>query len=635
MNLFQEAKEVLDKSGKVNPLGPYGRQKLTGREVSTYFRRNKVKDAKLRKAVEVALDLGGAMSVAQREIKKFYGDKIANSPEVKSALKYANESVEFTLDTISEDEIKVDHENPKDRADQKKFRKIIQLGKQAKIKLLDGGGRGYRAQGNKSQVQKFKQLVSKEFGKSVSFSEDAEEKAKLALKHAQDRKRLKDQQKSEKERLNMGEALTNMPEPVQNQLSRLRNKRMDVKYGSPEYVRIGKQIDQIMSRYAKKLNNEVEKVKENKKFNEFDTVRKMWEDALEKKNLKESNLKEVSLDNNMMQRHFANVWATKDAKIYRVLAQLVNQDGFVDNRKAYQKNPKDYLNRLRDIAKNPKKYEKSFGRNFAQYINNPKPGQNYAKLPESLEEQSMGDKIGMLFKTKDKKEIDGIANLMNMTSVKVLQSMMRQNPKGFKRMAKKMGELPAMEEKEILNSFELNEVTDKEINMAKKLSKDMEKVKKGYQQIAKTGDKTLKSTGFNATYESILKAQQKVLSLIGELTTMKQISDRGASRKKDAQGRPIMSSNIMDSYREMREDELKEESITYQLKIKNKNGPEYKKFEKSARMMKLKMSSKMNAGNKLVAVLNGTKKNLRDFDAVVRGRQSYGDPSTVKHFDEK
>ena len=75
----------------------------------------------------------------------------------------------------------------------------------------------------------------------------------------------------------------------------------------------------------------------------------------------------------------------------------------------------------------------------------------------------------------------------------------------------------------------INEVTDKEINMARKLSKDMEKVKKGYQQIAKTGDKTLKSTGFNATYESILKAQQKVLSLIGELTTMKQISDRGAS----------------------------------------------------------------------------------------------------------
>ena len=177
MNLFQEAKEVLDKSGKVNPLGPYGRQKLTGREVATYFRRNKVKDAKLKRAVEVALDLGGAMSVAQKEIKKFYGNKIANSPEVQSALKYANESIEY--------------------------------------------------------------------------------------------------------------------------------------------------------------------------------------------NIKE-DLQEVSLGNNMLRKDFPNVWASKDAKLYRVLAQLVSQDGFVDNMKAYKKNPKDYLNRLRNIAKNPKKYEKSFGPNFSQ-----------------------------------------------------------------------------------------------------------------------------------------------------------------------------------------------------------------------------------------------------------------------------
>ena len=59
-----------------------------------------------------------------------------------------------------------------------------------------------------------------------------------------------------------------------------------------------------------------------------------------------------------------------------------------------------------------------------------------------------GDAISKIFKTKDKKEIDGIANLMNMTSLKVLQSMQKQNPKGFKRMTAKMGELPAMEEVE-------------------------------------------------------------------------------------------------------------------------------------------------------------------------------------------
>ena len=93
MNLFAESKKVLDKDGKVNPLGPYGKQKLTGREVSTYFRRNKVSDAQIKKAVEVALDLGGADTIARKEIKKFYGDKILKSKEVQTALRYANESV--------------------------------------------------------------------------------------------------------------------------------------------------------------------------------------------------------------------------------------------------------------------------------------------------------------------------------------------------------------------------------------------------------------------------------------------------------------------------------------------------------------------------------------------------------------
>ena len=93
MNLFAEAKNVLDKDGKVNALGPYGKQKLTGREMSTYFRRNKVKDATIKKAVEVALDLGGADTIARKEIKKFYGDKVLKSKEVQQALQYANEAV--------------------------------------------------------------------------------------------------------------------------------------------------------------------------------------------------------------------------------------------------------------------------------------------------------------------------------------------------------------------------------------------------------------------------------------------------------------------------------------------------------------------------------------------------------------
>lgn len=103
MNLFQEAKSVLDKDGKVNPLGPYGKQKLTGREISTYFRRNKITDPEIKKAVEVALDLGGAFDIAGKEIQKFYGRAVRNSKEVKDALVYANESVTVDGDSLEEE----------------------------------------------------------------------------------------------------------------------------------------------------------------------------------------------------------------------------------------------------------------------------------------------------------------------------------------------------------------------------------------------------------------------------------------------------------------------------------------------------------------------------------------------------
>jgi len=116
MNLFYEAKKVLDKDGKVNALGPYGKQKLTGREIQTYFRRNKVKDKVVRKAVEVALDLGGAMDIAIKAIKDYYGNKILKSKEVQYALKFANEeSFRDSFDMLDEDYKKVIKMYPRDR----------------------------------------------------------------------------------------------------------------------------------------------------------------------------------------------------------------------------------------------------------------------------------------------------------------------------------------------------------------------------------------------------------------------------------------------------------------------------------------------------------------------------------------
>ena len=208
MNLFQESKKVLDKDGKVNALGPYGRQKLTGREMSTYFRRNKVKDAQIKKAVEVALDLGGAMSVAQKEIKKFYGDKILKSKEVQHALKYANEEVVKEDTDLSED-----------------YRKLAKYGmgtetsKSARVgleldfydskgnkkfgKILQKTNTGYLVKDDKGKKHVLKYLDRKKAKDMLKpnyvHTEDAEKKAELALKHTREKEALAKKHEREKE----------------------------------------------------------------------------------------------------------------------------------------------------------------------------------------------------------------------------------------------------------------------------------------------------------------------------------------------------------------------------------------------------------------------------------------------------
>lgn len=218
MNIFQEAKQILDKDGKVNALGPYGKMKLTGSEVASYFRKNKVSDPEVKKAVEVALDLGGAYDVARKEIAKFFGDKILKTKEVQQALRFANE------ETVSE-----------------------------------------------------------------------------------------------------------------------------------------------------------------------------------------ANLQEVALDQNMLQRQFPNVWATKDSKVFRVLWKQMSLDGYVDLKKDYEKDKKAFVDSLRQVAKNPKKYENIYGRNFAQFIEKPRKDQAFS---EEISEGTMAIGIFDNNPSEKKKAIAGMQKLL-------------------------------------------------------------------------------------------------------------------------------------------------------------------------------------------------------------------------------
>ena len=102
-----------------------------------------------------------------------------------------------------------------------------------------------------------------------------------------------------------------------------------------------------------------------------------------------------------------------------------------------------------------------------------------------LDEKNMssGDMIKKLFKLKNDKEISGVANLLNMTDVKVLKSMQKQNPKGFARMAAKMGELPAMEEVEVQESVEKTTEKLVERNMLGRLAKQLQLNEEGKQKM--------------------------------------------------------------------------------------------------------------------------------------------------------
>ena len=94
-------------------------------------------------------------------------------------------------------------------------------------------------------------------------------------------------------------------------------------------------------------------------------------------------------------------------------------------------------------------------------------------------------------------------------------------------------------------------------------------------------------------------------------------------------------SNEFNTYRnmiDMWEENLQEATIVY--KVKGIQKPETDKFNQSAKMMKLKISFKKQ-GSDTHVTMTGNKKQLRDFDSVARGKSSYGDPSSVQHFDEK
>ena len=98
-SLWESFKAERVKDGKVVPNSPMGKSKLTGREVSQYYRDNPAakraaRDEKTKLAIELALDLSGNMNYAIKEIEKLKRN-LSKHPEVKKALQSANENFDY------------------------------------------------------------------------------------------------------------------------------------------------------------------------------------------------------------------------------------------------------------------------------------------------------------------------------------------------------------------------------------------------------------------------------------------------------------------------------------------------------------------------------------------------------------
>ena len=120
------------KDGKLDPLSKMGKQKLTGREISNYYKDNPdqkkaARDKDVKKGIELALDLSGAQSYAVKELEKFKRG-LSKHPAVKKALQHANEQVESSCGVVKK--VLINSER-----NMRKIRQWNQLPKQLQISL--------------------------------------------------------------------------------------------------------------------------------------------------------------------------------------------------------------------------------------------------------------------------------------------------------------------------------------------------------------------------------------------------------------------------------------------------------------------------------------------------------------------
>ena len=691
MNLFHEAKKVLDKDGKVNPLGPYGKMKLTGQEVANYFRKNKVSDAKVKKAVEVALDMSGADTIARQEIKKFYGDKILKSKEVQNALQYANEETiiermkmkdifkkhkrELTKAYKSGDlsfmspaarkaeddlmqwamdngEVKTD--DPDDFFDwlsrdledivkgkikedvSEKFSPYLsqQFPRCVDFYIQFRGGKGDRitSEENKKDFikatdmidayckkNKIKQkpvystpmegssaykvglMIDKSYSKTTDYDDGKDLQplyvALSKLKTAEDHGGGWDK---------LAEETFNSP--IQENYRKLAKHGMGTE--TPKSIKVGTEIDYYQKDGAKYMG------KVTKMSRQSYTVR---DDKTKK-------------DHEFF--YHDRIKAAKLLKQGDNISEEITEEKMGLSTRLYKQFKKD----IDKIMKKHDAYVSDSKNDYTQ-ISSPKPmaggfKKDLFKLL-GMTEENISEKVEYVeYKFRNKRDAQKALDYFKGQQLIKLDI----NDDGLSQfeLAIDAGKNDMTKQhKEVMKMLKPKVMTQEAVSVAQQAAIAIDRKEKRSKGAYKNVMDSYRQMWQDASIEEgkYLKYSNLLLKKAKEMEAIDKAQNKSKVKNPSLNALKAINKEIEAEMKKLGiKESINEEMITY--RVKKMQRPEEQKFVQSAKMMGLKIT--MDKGrDDTVIVMSGTKKKLRDFDAIARGKSSFGDPSTITHFDEK
>ena len=622
MNLFHEAKKVLDKDGKVNPLGPYGKMKLTGQEVANYFRKNKVSDAKVKRAVEVALDMSGAMDIASKEIKKFFGDKILKSKEVQNALRYANESV--VSEGMKMKDIMRKHKRELNKAYKSGDLSFMSsAGKKAEDDLMqwamDNG------EVKTDDPDDFFDWLSRDLEDIVKgkIKEDVSEKfspyndkqyPRCVDFYIQFRGGKGDRITSEENKKDFIKACDMIDAYCKKNKIKQKPVYSTPMEGSSAY-KVGLMIDKTYSKTGD-YDNGVDLQPLYVALSKLKTAEDHgggWDKLAE-----ETFNAPIQENYRTLAKHGMGAETPKSIKVGTEVDY-------------YQKDGAKYMGKITKMSRQSYTVRDDKTKKDHEFFYHDRiKAKKLLKQGDNIEEKVEYAEYKFRNKNDAQKALDYFKR-QQLIKLDINDDGLSQFELAIDAGKKDM----TKQHKEVLKMLKPKVITTEAVSVAQQAAIAIDRKEKRSKGAYKNVMDSYRQMWQDATIEEgkYAKYSDLLLKKAREMQAIDKAQNKSGVKSPSLNALKSINKEIEKEMKKLGITEsINEEMITYRVKKMQK--PEEQKFTRSAKMMGLKIT--MDKGkDDTVIVMSGTKKKLRDFDAIARGKSSFGDPSTITHFDEK